>query len=69
MNGGGQMQISLKSARVNKGLTQKESAEALGVDKKTVGSWENGRTMPKCDMIEAICALYDVRYDDIKWKS
>ena len=63
------MRISLKAARVNKGMTQKEVATALRTTKKTIGAWESGKTMPKLNKIEAICALYDVKYDDIQWRA
>lgn len=62
------MRISLKSARVNKGFTQENVAKALQVNKKTVSSWENGKTMPNAKMIEPLCALLGVSYDTIKWK-
>jgi DNA-binding XRE family transcriptional regulator len=63
------MRITLKAARVNRGLTQNDVAQALGVTKKTVSSWENGKTVPNIDKIEAICALYGLKYDDIQWKA
>lgn len=62
------MRITLKAARVNRGLTQKEVAIALGVSKKTVGAWENGKTVPNFDRIEALSALYGLKYDEIQWK-
>lgn len=61
------MRITLKAARVNKGMTQAEVANSLNVTKKTVHSWENGKTMPKVDKIEPLCNLYGVTYDDIAW--
>jgi len=60
--------FTLKAARVNKGLTQNDVSEALGVNKKTVSSWENGKTMPNAKMIEPLCNLLGVKYDDIRWK-
>jgi len=59
--------ISLKAMRVNKGLTQEESATALGVTKKTISYWESGRTKPSIEMVEPICKLYECTYDDIDW--
>lgn len=61
------MRITLKAARINKGMTQEEVSRALGVTKKTIGSWENGITKPKLDKVEPICSLYGVSYDDIIW--
>lgn len=61
------MRISLKAARINAGLKQEDTAKALNVSKKTVASWENGKTMPAVDKIESLCALYGVGYDNIRW--
>ena len=57
--------ITLKAARVNAGLTQKEAANDLNVSNKTLSNWENGVSMPKADKIDAICALYSVPYDNL----
>lgn len=57
--------ISLKAARVNAGLSQKEAANKLGISNKTLCSWENGKTFPDQPMIEKICVLYVVTYDMI----
>lgn len=54
------MQISLKAARVNAGLTQKEAADRLGVDVSTVISWENGKTSPKAVQLQRLCEVYGV---------
>lgn len=61
------MQLSIKAARVNKNLTQKELAEAVGVTKKTVWAWENGKAKPRFDKIEPICVVLGVSYDNIRW--
>jgi transcriptional regulator with XRE-family HTH domain len=61
------VRISLKAARINKNLTQEQVADELNVTKKTVGSWEKGKTRPKLEKIEPLCALYGVTYDDIAW--
>ena len=61
------MRISLKAARHNKNMTQDDVAKALGVEKKTVWSWENGRSVPSVDKIDPICRLFGCGYDDIEW--
>lgn len=63
------MRMSLKAARTNRNLTQEEVAMRLRVTKKTVSSWENGKTLPTLDKIEAICELYGLSYDDIQWRN
>lgn len=59
------MQISLRAARVNAGLTQKEAAQAVGVNISTIGSWERGRTSPKGVLLLALCDRYGVSVDAI----
>lgn len=61
--------MTMKAARINRNMTQEEVAEKLNVTKKTVSSWENGRTLPGLDKIEAICELYGLSYDDIQWRA
>lgn len=63
------MQLSLKAARYNAGLKQTDVAAALNVNRKTVAAWENGKSVPKADKIDAICTVLGVSYDDIVWKS
>lgn len=58
-------QITLKAARVNIGLSQKEAAKRLKVSNKTLCNWEKGVTMPRPDKIDAICELYGVSYDNL----
>lgn len=59
--------ISMRAARIDRGLTQEELAAAVNVTKKTVGSWESGKTRPKLDKIEAICNVLGRPYDSIRW--
>ena len=59
------LKISLKSARVNAGYSQKSASAELGISNKTLSSWENGVTVPKADMIDKICRLYNVEYDSV----
>ena len=59
------LKISLKSARVNAGYSQKSASAELGISNKTLSSWENGVTVPKADMIDQICRLYNVEYDSV----
>lgn len=57
--------ITLRAARVNAGLLQKEASQLLGVSNKTLSSWENNITVPRADMIDKICNLYKVGYDNL----
>ena len=59
------MKISLKGARANANLTQKQVAKKLGISNKTVGNWENGTSFPDAEQIPKLCELYGASYDDI----
>ena len=59
------MPITLRAARVNKGLTQMEAGKLLGVSLYTVQNWEAGKTFPDAMQILKIQDAYDVKYDDL----
>ncbi|WP_368234657.1 helix-turn-helix transcriptional regulator [Anaerotruncus rubiinfantis] len=59
------MQISLKAARVNAGLKQREAAKAVGVDVTTIIKWENGKTVPRADQLQTLCRVYNTPIDFI----
>ncbi len=59
------MQITLKAARVNAGLTQKEAGKAIGVTGDVVSNWERGRTFPDALQIRTIEKLYGVSYNNL----
>lgn len=57
--------LTLKAARVNAGMKQKQAAKALNVSNKTLCNWENGKSIPKADKVHMICNLYKIDYNDI----
>lgn len=59
------MKMTLKAARINKNLTQREAAKILNVSVDTVGNWERGKSYPNAHTIKNIEALYGVSYDQI----
>ncbi|MBQ7315839.1 MAG: helix-turn-helix transcriptional regulator [Clostridia bacterium] len=59
------MALTLKAARVNKGMTQEEAAKHLGINVGTLISYELGKTFPDVPMITRIENLYGVSYNDI----
>lgn len=61
------LKISLKAARTNVGLSQKEAARLLGISNKTLHSWETGATSPSAKHIDALCELYHLSYNDINF--
>ena len=59
------MGLTLKALRVNKGLTQKQAADAIGVSLGTLGAWERGLSFPDAIKIAKIETIYDTTYADI----
>lgn len=59
------MAITLKAARVNANLTQKEAAKRLNISKATLASYEMYRTIPGIDMAQKIAELYGLAVDGI----
>lgn len=59
------MQVTLKAARINAGLSQEDAGKCLSVTKYTIANWERGKSYPDAAKIKEIEALYGVRYDDI----
>lgn len=59
------MQITIKAARVNAGLSQSELARAVGVSTQTLNAWENGHTEPKIGQAKKICEVLGVSVEKI----
>lgn len=52
--------ITLKAARVNAGLTQKEAAQGIGISAVTLSSYEKGHTSPRQTVRVRMAAVYGV---------
>lgn len=59
------MPLTLKAARVNKGLTQKQAAELIGVTAETIGAWEGGKRVPNLCRLEQILKTYEIDFDEL----
>ena len=57
--------ITLKAARVNKNLKQRDACKALGISLATLCKYEKGRTFPDVPTIKKMEKLYDINYNDI----
>ena len=57
--------FTLKAARANKHMNQRDAARALGVSVETLSNWENGKTFPDVPHIQRIEGLYGVPYRDL----
>lgn len=59
------MRVTIKAARVNKGLTQEAFAKAVGVGVRTVQNWEVGTSSPRADKMPEICEVLGCQINDI----
>ena len=57
--------ITLKAARVNSGLTQKEAAKRLNISVKTLHNYEHRNSFPNVAVIKKIEDLYELDYNNI----
>lgn len=60
------MAITLKSARVNKGLTQvKAAAKLIGITPDTLSNYERGKSYPDVPIIQKMEQVYGVSYSEL----
>ncbi|WP_304067567.1 helix-turn-helix transcriptional regulator [Megamonas hypermegale] len=59
------MKITIKAARINKNLLQKQAAKLIGVSKDTISAWERGLCTPNSKYIPAIEKVYCVTYSNL----
>ncbi len=57
--------IFLAELRREKGWTQEQAGQKLGVSNKTVSRWENGNYMPPVEMLLEQSKLYNVSINEI----
>jgi len=55
----------LKELRKEKGITQEQLAEILGVTNRSISRWENGVNMPDFDFIMEIAKYFNVGIDEL----
>ena len=56
---------NLRRLRLEKGLTQEQLADTLGVSPQSVSRWECGNTLPDVMALPQIARLYGVTVDDL----
>ena len=57
------MEITIKAARTNVGLTQENAAKELGIARATLANYEAGKTIPDIEMGKKIARLYKTSVD------
>ena len=55
----------IRQARINKGYTQSELGDLIGVSNKAISRWENGETFPDIGVIEPLAQMLELRIQDI----
>ena len=55
----------LQELRKEKGFTQEQLAEKIGVARRTVSRWETGSNMPDLDILMELSDLYEVDLREI----
>ena len=55
----------LKELRKEKGITQEQMAEELGVSGRTISRWETGSNMPDISLLVEIAEFFDVSIPEI----
>ncbi len=53
----------IRELRKNRGMTQSELAEMLGISSSSVGMYEQGRRQPDSEMILKICSVFGTSAD------
>ena len=51
--------------RKEKGLTQKELAEIIGLSDKTISKWENGNSLPDTSMLLPLCKVFGITVNEL----
>lgn len=59
------MKLTLKAARVNAGLTQKQVANKLNINYQTLGKYERDSSNISISLLRELVHLYNANSDDI----
>lgn len=60
--------LSVKVARVQQDMTQKELAAAVGVSRQTINAIEQGEYNPTIRLCRAICRVLGKSLDELFWE-
>ena len=56
---------ALRQLRLERGMTQEEVAEQVGLTRQAVSSYESGRTQPGVDILQRLAEIYETDLTDI----
>ena len=60
-----QLEITLKAARINAGISRKQAAAAAGTSKRKLDKWERNSGKIKIDRLAALACLYGIPLTNI----
>lgn len=55
--------LRIKELREEVGMTQKELADTIGVDRTSIAKWESGASGAKSEMLEKLASFFSVSTD------
>ena len=56
---------NLKNLRKSYNMTQRELAEKLLVDQRTISTWEKGICEPSFQLLAQLCDIFEETFDEI----
>ena len=56
---------NLKQIRIEKGLTQEEVAEKIGLTRQAISGYESGKRQPSIDMLTKLAEVYEISIESI----
>lgn len=59
------MAVRLYHLRTHRGLSQRETADLLGVERSTYTKYESGKHAPSFETLKKLRELFGVSYDDL----
>lgn len=59
------MAMTLKAARINRGLNQTDASKQLGISQKTLSNYESGKTKPKEPIIRQMVKIYGIPFEHL----
>ena len=65
MNGELKLKNHLKEARTQKGLSQTQLAELVGVSRNTISSIETGQVNPTAKLALILCIALDKKFEEL----
>ena len=55
----------ISSIRKDKGLTQKQLVDSLGVSNATISKWETGKGFPDISLLEPLASVLDITVSEV----